>query len=245
MQKSRIEWTEKVWNPVTGCTKISSGCKNCYAEGMAKRFWGKRKFTDVQCHPNRLQQPLAWKKPSRIFVNSMSDIFHEKVPFKFIEEVFEVMRQCKQHTFLVLTKRLRRGMLFLDKTLRSDTFKYWPFPNVWIGVTAENQKTADERIPLLLRIPAAVRFISIEPMLEPINLQYSCFNGADTFGRMEGIGWIVLGGESGPRARPMRLEWASSIRDQCRHAKIPFFMKQINKKIPIPHDLMIREFPKI
>lgn len=207
MGKTDIEWTDKVWNPVTGCTKVSAGCANCYAAGIAKRFWGNRKFEDVKMHKDRLEQPLNWRKPYRVFVNSMSDLLHDDVPASFLAEVFNVMAsatlECKcrkgkhdrdednpcwtgdPHTFQILTKRAARLPLIWDEiSLEIDDLwpseaplplamevDHWPLPNVWLGVSVENQKTANERIPLLLKTPAAVRFLSVEPMLERIDIR--------------------------------------------------------------------------
>src|SRR4030043_622195 len=161
-QKSKIEWTESTWNPVTGCTKVSDGCKNCYAECMAKRFWRNgvngdnyRPFTEVRCHPARLEQPLHWKKPAHIFVDSMSDLFHKDVPNTFIDQVFWIMMMAPIHIFIVLTKRPKRMLEWVNKNYQN------PLPNVWLGVSVEDQKTADERIPLLLQTPAAMRFVSV------------------------------------------------------------------------------------
>lgn len=201
-----IQWTDETWNPVTGCTKVSAGCKHCYAETVADRFWAKqypdveietngpggtitrsRQFTDVMTHEDRLLAPVSWRKPRRVFVNSMSDLFHEDVPDVFIERVFSVMAQAERHTFQVLTKRPAR-MLAWFRARRFDVKDYailqtenpgecryawpWPLPNVWLGVSCENQETANERIPLLLQTPAAVRFISAEPLLGPIDLTH-------------------------------------------------------------------------
>jgi len=227
---SKIEWTETTWNPVTGCTKISTGCKNCYAERMAKRLQaaGVEKYRngfEATLHPNELERPLRWRKPRMIFVCSMSDLFHDDVPDDFIRSVFEVMQQASLHTFQVLTKRAER---MADLLTRPD----WPLPpNVWVGVTAENQAMADRRIPHLLRIHrASVRFISAEPLLGPIDLDRACC----TFDQYAvGIDWVIVGGESGPGARPMQPEWVRDIRDQCQAAGVPFFFKQwggTNKK---------------
>ena len=255
---SRIEWTDATWNPVTGCTKVSQGCKNCYAE----RDWARlvhlpayhgRAFTDVECHPERLDQPLRWKRPRRIFVNSMSDLFHPDVPDEFIDRVFAVMALANQHNFQVLTKRPRR-MLDYCKTLgkhngidrvsiaaqqiSSKTWFLWHkgdvgwnLPNVHLGVSVEDQLTADERIPLLLQTPAAVRWISAEPLLGPVSLVVP-FDGAkvdSAVGAKPGIhalDWVVAGGESGPKARPSHPDWLRSLRDQCRAAGVPFLFKQ-------------------
>ncbi len=165
MGKTKIEWCDEVWNPVTGCTKVSEGCRNCYAERIAKRFWGERPFSAVQCHADRLDAPLHWRKPHRVFVNSMSDLFHPDVPDRFIGWVFSRMGMAKNHTFMSLTKRPERMKDFL-RGLPA-------LKNVWLGVSVENQQTADERIPLLLETPAAVRFVSIEPMLGPVDIGMS------------------------------------------------------------------------
>jgi protein gp37 len=201
-----IEWTEVTWNPVTGCTKLSQGCKHCYAERLAERFWGDRPFTDIQIHPERLDQPRRWRRPRTVFVNSMSDLFHEDVPTSFIAAVFDVMYECPQHTFQVLTKRADR-LSDLAGRLR------WP-PNVWMGVSVENKRVVS-RIDRLRNVPAAVRFLSLEPLIGP--LEGLALGGVD---------WVIVGGESGPGARPMKTEWVDSIYRQCRQAGAAFFFKQ-------------------
>lgn len=203
---STIEWTEMTWNPVTGCSKLSQGCKHCYAERLAERFWGDRSFTDVRTHADRLDQPRRWRRPRTIFVNSMSDLFHEDVDEEFIRQVFAVMQECPQHTFQVLTKRAER-LGELGRTLP------WP-ENVWMGVSVEDARAA-HRIDFLRNVPAAVRFLSIEPLIGPLP-------------RLElaGIDWVIVGGESGPGARAMRGEWVESILRQCRAARVAFFFKQ-------------------
>ncbi len=168
MGATRIDWCDYVWNPVTGCSKVSEGCRNCYAESIARRFWGERKFTDVQCHERKLHDPLSWKKPRRVFVNSMSDLFHHDVPDGFIFGVFMRMAKASQHTFIILTKRPQR---MLEWLWSHEGFHN--LPNVWMGVSVEDQQTADERIPLLLAAPAAVRFVSCEPLLGPVDLGMS------------------------------------------------------------------------
>jgi protein gp37 len=215
---SAIEWTGSTWNPVTGCTKISPGCQHCYAERMALRLqrMGQQNYVhgfEVALHPHALELPLTWKKPQRIFVNSMSDLFHEEVPLEFIQNVFQVMRRAHWHTYQILTKRSGR-LLELDMQLD------WP-PHVWMGVTVESADYT-HRIDHLRRTRAAVRFLSVEPLLGPIP-------------RLDlgGIHWVVVGGESGPGARPMSPEWVTSVREQCRKASVPFFFKQwggVNKK---------------
>lgn len=223
--KTSIEWTERTWNPITGCTKVSQGCKNCYAETIANRFWGDRKFTDVRCHADRLDEPLHWRKPCRIFVNSMSDLFHEDVPFEFIDKVM-VRSLWTPHIYQVLTKRPAR-MLEWSKEAERRIWRLndkpvgmtWPLPNVWLGVSVENQKTADERIPILLQTPATVRWVSAEPLLGAVNL-------LPYLGTWSGIDWLVIGGESGPGARSFNIAWARKLIDQCKAAGVPVFMKQ-------------------
>lgn len=210
--KSAIEWTDATWNPVTGCTKISPGCAHCYAEAITLRFGRGGAFlpgkSTIRCHPDRLQLPLKWKSPRRIFVNSMSDMFHEEIPLGFIRQVFEVMGEADRHTFQVLTKRHER-LRALAPHLE------WP-PNVWVGVSVENQYWADRRVPALLEVPAAVRFLSVEPLLKQVSL--------GPF--LDYIQWVIVGGESGPKARAMQPDWARKIRDDCLAAEVPFFFKQ-------------------
>lgn len=201
-----IEWTEMTWNPVTGCTKLSQGCKHCYAERLAERFWGDRPFTDVQTHPDRLDQPRRWRRGRTVFVNSMSDLFHEDVPTSFIAAVFGVMRECPQHTFQVLTKRA-------DRLAELAAQLQWS-PNIWMGVSVEDKRVVS-RIDRLRNVPAAVRFLSLEPLIGPLE-------GL----ALGGIDWVIVGGESGPRARPMKIEWVDSIYRQCRRAGAAFFFKQ-------------------
>ena len=208
---SHIEWTEMTWNPVTGCTKISQGCKNCYAERMAKRLhaMGMARYAngfDVTLHEDLLDLPFRWRQPRLVFVNSMSDLFHPDVPFEFIERVFDTMRRCPQHTFQVLTKRGER-LRELAPHL------HWP-ENVWMGVSVENAEVV-HRIHDLRTVNAAVRFLSVEPFIGPIdNLP------------LEGIHWVIVGGESGPKSRPMRPEWVESIHQQCQDNGAIFFFKQ-------------------
>jgi len=208
---SDIEWTESTWNPVTGCTKISSGCKNCYAERMAKRLkaMGQPNYRNgfrVTVHPHALEIPMRWQKPQMVFVNSMSDLFHKDVSLEFILQVFDVMVRADWHRFQVLTKRAER-LLELSPQLP------WP-ENVWMGVSVENEDCL-HRIDCLRDTGANIKFISFEPLLGPIR-------GVN----LEGIDWVIVGGESGPRSRLMRQEWVTSIRDQCQTAKVPFFFKQ-------------------
>ncbi len=216
--KSSIEWTEYTWNPVTGCTKTSPGCLNCYAQRMAKRLQAMglpnyREGFSVALHEQLLKAPSRWKKPSVVFVNSMSDLFHERVPLEFILKVFDAMRTTPRHQYQVLTKRAKR---LAEVTSYID----WP-ENVWMGVSAENQDYT-HRIDYLKMTGAFIKFLSIEPLLGPIR-------GLD----LTGIDWVIVGGESGPGARPIEKEWVRDVRDQCMVAKVPFFFKQwggTNKK---------------
>ncbi len=238
---TKIEWADEVWNPVTGCTKVSAGCKNCYAETIAKRFWGDRKFTDVQLHPERLKQPLKRKKPTIYFVNSMSDLFHEDISDLFISKVLYVTEMAEQHQFLILTKRAKRMFNYI---------KYYgkPSPNVMLGVSVEDQATADERIPILLQTPAAKRFVSYEPALGYINFRWMIGpnrnKSTSHLQVLRELDLIIMGGESGPGYRSMDLDWARHLRDQCKAAGTAFFFKQTAGKGPIPEDLQIREWPE-
>lgn len=257
-----ISWTDETWNPVTGCSKVSPGCAHCYAEGIAKRFQHDGPFVPwtvkaqresgvsaVTLHPDRLDQPLKWKKPRRIFVNSMSDLFHEDVPDWFLFRTFNVMADSPHHIFQLLTKRPERMKEFVELRLQ-DSFTD-TLPNVWLGVSVENQRYADERIPLLLETPAAVRFISAEPLVKPVNVQSylrksptcemcistGCVNcGCNGCGQF-GLDWVIAGCESGPKRRPMETDWARRLRDQCQAAGVPFFLKQIyvgGKRVELP-----------
>jgi protein gp37 len=201
-----IEWTDKTWNPTTGCNKVSPGCKHCYAEALTKRFRNHfQNGFDFTLHYARLEEPRRWRKPSRVFVNSMSDLFHERMPLDFLQEVFEVMAECERHVFQILTKRHER-MLELAADLD------WP-ENVWMGVSVENQHYA-HRVDYLRRVPAAVRFLSCEPLLGPLELD------------LEGIHWVIVGGESGPKHRPIEASWVREIRERSREAGTAFFFKQ-------------------
>lgn len=285
-----IEWTGKTWNPVTGCNKISPGCAHCYAADIAKRFWGNRKFTDVQFHPDRLEQPLKWRKSQTVFVNSMSDLFHDAVTDDQLDQIFAVMALTPQHTYQILTKRpermqqycdrldLRRLMKAVDLPMPSGSYHITlPLPNVWLGVTVENQKAVDSRIPLLLQTPAAVRFLSCEPLLEAIDLEtpdafpqwdyrptYEYYRTAtgitdpSPIKLKDGIDWAIIGGESGPKARPCSVEWIRSVVRQCTDAQVPVFVKQLgsrpsglevqgtgkhNDLDDFPVDLQLRQMP--
>lgn len=222
--KSSIEWTDSTWNPVTGCTKISPGCKNCYAERFAERWRGTPNHPyeqgfDLRLWQDRLRYPLEWKRSRMIFVNSMSDLFHKDVPDRFVTAVFAVMCEARQHVFQLLTKRPERMVEwfakhypFADSKLTDRTLP----PNIWIGVSVENQDYV-WRIDYLKQVPARVRFLSIEPLLGPVRL---------TRDHLRGIHWVIVGGESGPGARPMDSSWAKDVRDQCQKYNVPFFFKQ-------------------
>lgn len=224
--RSSIEWTEATWNPVTGCDRVSAGCDHCYAMTLAKRLkaMGAEKYQNdgnpttsgpgfgVTLHPLALDQPRRWRNPRVVFVNSMSDLFHAKVPISFVRDVFDVMRDTPQHTYQVLTKRSLRLLRVADKL-------DWP-ANVWMGVSVENADTLS-RVDHLRQVPAAVRFLSCEPLLGPLD-------GID----LTGIEWVIAGGESGPNYRPMELSWARGIRDACTTAQVPFFFKQWGGRTP-------------
>jgi protein gp37 len=288
---SAIQWTDTTWNPVVGCTMVSPGCAHCYAETMSNRLRGMALADEkdgkspgrkahylkvvnedgrwngrVELVPEALADPLKWKKPRRVFVNSMSDLFHEGVAFDFIDKVFAVMALCPQHTFQVLTKRPERMAEYLKRERPTDpdlqgnvgrwlvdghiTTRDWPLPNVWLGTSVENQKAADERIPHLLRCLAAVRFLSCEPLLGAIDLDLS-FDGiaslrpirrADPSCNRNGapvINWCIVGGESGRGSRECDVRWINSIRKQCAAAGVPCFIKQLGKR-PVTTDPELR-----
>lgn len=269
---STIEWTEATWNPLLGCERVSAGCDHCYAintatiragnphpkvaaafEGLTERRDGRLDWTGrINLLPDRLTQPLSWRKPKRIFVNSQADLFHKDVPDEYIAKVFAVMALAPQHTFQVLTKRHARMRSLLNRpefkhavavemvnlAVRADDPKNrrpvvaWPLPNVWMGVSVEDQKWADVRVPALLDTPAAVRWLSCEPLLGPVDLTnvapglvYSNA-GFNALVGSKRLNWVVVGGESGPGSRAMHPEWARDIRDACTTASVPFFFKQ-------------------
>jgi protein gp37 len=296
-----ITWTDETWNPTRGCSRVSEGCRNCYAERFAVRVPGYGPFVKltsvgplwtgkVELIPERLTAPLHWKKPRRVFVNSMSDLFHEALPDEAIDKVFAVMALCPQHTFQVLTKRPERmrkwfahgkqpgwthreGWVLNEIKQRQPNRLtiQWPLANIWLGVSVEDQATADERIPLLLQTPAAVRFVSYEPALGPVDFTRFLIPIYTVSGRRgksqetaialhqlaraaaleNGIpllDWIIVGGESGPHARPAHPEWLRAVRDQCQVAGVPFFFKQWGEwwhddTQPVPDDL--RRLPVI
>ncbi|MCL6445317.1 MAG: phage Gp37/Gp68 family protein [Alicyclobacillus sp.] len=208
---SRIEWTEATWNPVTGCTKVSEGCRHCYAEAMAKRLqaMGQPRYVNgfkLTLHPDLIDLPLRWKSPKRIFVNSMSDLFHKDVPDDFIKRVFDTMNKATHHTFQILTKRPERAAELASQLT-------WT-PNIWMGTSVENMRVA-KRVDYLRQVPAIVRFLSCEPLLGSLREL-----------DLQGIQWVIVGGESGPRARPMDPSWPREIRDKCVENGVAFFFKQ-------------------
>lgn len=213
---SKIEWTDATWNPVRGCSKVSPGCKHCYAERFAERFRGVKNHPfeqgfDLRLIPSKLAEPIRWRQPRMVFVNSMSDLFHEQIPLSFIERVAQTMRLARWHTYQVLTKRSSRLRLLLNGPLIGAAKEQ----HVWWGVSVESRKYGLPRIADLQETPAAVRFLSVEPLLEDLGTL-----------PLDGISWVIVGGESGPEARPMKEKWVVSIREQCEVAKVPFFFKQ-------------------
>lgn len=275
---TKIEWTDRTWNPVTGCTKVSPGCDHCYAETFAERWRGTpghhfQTGFDITLRPERIKLPLSWNKPSRVFLDSMFDPFHEDIPDNYLAQIFAVMALTPQHTYQVLTKRharmrallnrrdfavaVRTEMYVLDRDTTLSVDEVWPLPNLWLGVSVETQQWADIRVPMLLETPAAVRFLSCEPLLGLVDLGRwlrpvpgcghvasedgtcghpdaftpECHRWADCPARQKpddwhGLDWVIVGGESGPRARPLHPDWARQIRDACDIAGVPFFFKQ-------------------
>ena len=269
---SKIEWTGHTWNPVVGCTRTSEGCDQCYAFTMTKRLaamgqqnymglTGKGHFNGVvRVLPTKLDVPMRRKKPTTYFVNSMSDLFHKSVPDDFIDQVFAVMASCPQHTFQILTKRADRMAEYMCNPDRLENIyaqwcsvsdqppsaEAWPLPNVWLGVSVENQEAANKRIPELLKVPAAVRFLSCEPLLGDLGLlSWMALPGQEgkaewflaKYGSSQPISWVIAGAESGHGARPMNLDWVRFLRDQCSGAGVPFFFKQMlvdGEKVSLP-----------
>ncbi|MHB0922652.1 MAG: DUF5131 family protein [Bellilinea sp.] len=253
--RSKIEWCDATWNVLSGCTKISAGCKNCYAAELHDRRHAAylrgaklpeqyaKPFSEIQLHPERLEMPLHWKKPRKIFVNSTSDLFHEDVPDKFIGRIWSRMLECPNHIFIVLTKRADRMCKVVNQLTDEGTRKgLRPADNIWLMVSVENQEAADLRIPYLLRTNATVRGVSGEPLLGPVDLEKHLIKRS-WFRPLTGpinptlsspltgddklmLNWVIVGGESGPNARPMHPDWARSLRDQCQAAGVPFFFKQ-------------------
>lgn len=231
---TKIEWCDEVWNPIVGCSKISEGCRNCYAEKFAKRLAGAgvSGYSTVRgwngavvLRESELEKPLRWRKPRRIFVGSMTDLFHESAPAEAIARVFGIMSRAIHHTYLLLTKRPGIMHEFFVRWMRS-----WPahpaFSTTWLGVSVENQKTADERIPELLRIPAAVHFVSYEPALGELNAFWAYVRRSIRPGETRGIDWVIAGSETGPGRRPADLDWFRLVRDQCSETGVPFFFKK-------------------
>jgi protein gp37 len=318
---SKIQWTDRTWNPFVGCSKVSAGCTNCYAilqayrnnamaqkmshpgrmryyEGLTEKKGDRINWTGiVRFVPEALEIPFHWKKPQKVFTNSMSDLFHESIPFEQIDQVFAVMSLTPQHTYQILTKRpeqmleyvksaknrVRIAAVDTGRSLNIDHSSIescqwdWPLPNLWLGVTVENQKAADDRILLLLQTPAAIRFLSVEPQLEKIDLSVlhvegitnlDCLRGCHGVnyplqGRCNKIDWVIIGGESGPGARPFNLDWAQSLLQQCHEAQVHVFMKQLGNNVfeesgdqiklydrkganpdEWPEGLWVREFPR-
>lgn len=240
--KTKIEWTEATWNPTTGCTEVSEGCDNCYAKTLAERFRGTpghyfEHGFDLMMREAKLTEPLRWRRPRKVFVDSMSDLFHKDIPDEYIARVFGVMALAGQHTYQVLTKRPGRMRSLLSSSQFSDllgeciadladhplrkaagTYRVnYPLPNVWLGTSVENQKWADVRVPLLADTPAAVRFLSCEPLLGSVSIPIECSPSID---------WVIVGGESGQRSRPMHPDWARRLRDECTDVGIAFLFKQ-------------------
>jgi protein gp37 len=225
---TRIEWADATWSPITGCTPISEGCEHCYAARMAKRLAGRFGYPKDEpfkptFHLEKLDEPQKWKKPKRIFVCSMGDLFHETIESKYVHFILHACELNPQHIYIFPTKRPKKML---------EIMSHWNperrFPNWWLGVTAENQRTADERIPVLLQIPAAVRFVSVEPMLEPISFKQWLLDVEQYDSRTPWkpeIDWVICGGETGPGARPMHPDWVRSLRDQCQVSNVPFFFK--------------------
>jgi len=282
--KSAIEWTEATWNPTTGCTKVSPGCAHCYAEALSLRHgWSKKPWLpaneaeNVILHPDRLEQPFSWRAPRRVFVDSMSDLFHEQIPFGFIDGVFRVMEIAERHTFQILTKRPNRMRDYIESRSMNavPNRRSKPvLPNVWLGVTVENQHWADERIPTLLSTPAAVRFVSAEPLLGALDLRRylkpfvgcpwdsddDCSDCRHYWGPREkcgatykagGLDWLIIGGESGSHHRLFDLDWARQLLNQCKGTGCRPFVKQLggfrpgNKLEDLPPDLRVREYPAL
>lgn len=265
MADTRIEWADKTWNPITGCSPVSEGCHNCYAARMARRLAGRcgydrdQPFT-VKLHDDRLTQPARWRKACKVFVCSMGDIFHdEATPYAaaVARMMVDPLFGANHHTYLLLTKRIER-------LLRDDAHPEYfaSYQNVWLGVTAENQALAQQRVPVLLQVPAVVRFVSVEPMLGPVDLSdlvvddgsggehhldaLTCDVAPEDDGPYGGrcIDWVICGAETGPGARPMKIEWALDLLEQCRAAGVPFFFKKASKGDVVPQELLVREWPR-
>ena len=265
-QGTAIEWTDATWNPVTGCSKVSPGCAHCYAETLSLR-WGRSAYPwieahaaqNVVLHPERLDHPRRWRKASRVFVNSMSDLFHEQIPDEYVFRVLETIADCPQHIFQVLTKRPERMRELVQSYMAREGLDS-PLPNLWLGVSVENQRWARTRIPVLLEVAAAVRFLSCEPLLGAVDLRdWVDFapsgrppaasgsrieetrvahdasvtrSKSDGLARREILHWIIVGGQSGPKHRPIDMNWVRAIRDQCQAARVAFFFEQNRRSHP-------------
>lgn len=267
---TKISWTKKTWNPLVGCSPASPGCTNCYAmkwadrlkgmvkgaakpvyAGVTKTVNGEAVWTGtVRVAEHKLQEPLRWRKPARVFVNSMSDLFHENVPVATIDRIWAIMALAERHTFQVLTKRSKRMREWLNDPTTPDrvevemrkiragaTLRFWPLENVWVGVSVEDQRRANDRMPDLLACPAAIRFVSAEPLLGPVDLALAA--GMDL--EESGLDWVIVGGESGDDARPMHTDWARLLRGQCDESGVAFFFKQVGAWSPV----LRRKAPKI
>lgn len=278
--QSKIQWTDATWNPTTGCTQIAAGCAHCYIVTTPPFRIAGRKFvngsTDIRLHGERLDAPLHWRKPRKVFVNSLSDLFHDEIPDHYIGRVFDTMALSGRHTFQVLTKRPERAAALIPALAARHTTRDgngWPLRNVWIGTSIANQTDADKNIPALLRTPAKVRFLSVEPLLGPVTFRWAKWHEywpegwrerGETQNHLDGlrrIDWVIVGGESGPKARPCNVEWIESVVEECREAGVPVFVKQLGAKpmqngLPLkladrkggdmtewPRRLRVREFP--
>lgn len=237
---TKIEWADATWSPITGCTPISDGCEHCYAKRLFGRNLWDYDFTPGTFHEDRLTTPLRWKNPRRIFVCSMGDLFHEDVPYDAIRRVLAATDQAPQHTYMLLTKRPGNMLAYCkQRGLHGD--------NIWLGVTAEDQAAADERIPVLLDIPAAVRFVSCEPLLGPVNLDPTWTGGAGRYGRnyqMPQLDWVIAGPETGPGKRECKAWWIYNLREQCQTAAVPFFLKKTHDGQPVL-DAQLQQFPEV
>lgn len=259
MGETKIEWADRTWNAITGCSPISEGCANCYAKRMATRLAGRCGYPKddpfrVAFHRDRVKEPLKWKRPQRVFVCSMSDLFHDSVSHWWLDDIFDTMIHANQHTYMLLTKRPQNVMPFLSAAT-PDQRKFMR-ERAWLGVTAENQRRADERISVLMKIPAAVRFVSLEPLLEGVSPSplVPCPRCTPTHYEFatKWLDWVIVGPETGPNRRPCKLEWIESIIEECREVSIPCFVKAIplNGRISKnmdewPEHLRVRQFPNV
>jgi protein gp37 len=274
---NKIGWCDVTWSPITGCSAISEGCDHCYAKRMSVRLAGRYGYPAdepfrVTLHPDRLEEPTRWRKSRRVFVCSMSDLFHERIADEALDRILKVTLRNRHHRYMILTKRPERMREHMVGHFYALHHEIMPWPHLWLGVTAENQERADQRIPILLDTPAAVRFVSVEPMLGPVDTSgwfagYEVIDEATSSGKQlfrcrkcgdvtpapckypyhpcTGIRWVICGGETGPGARPMDPDWARSLRDQCAAAGVPFFFKRMGGKFGdwVPEDLRVRQWP--